>query len=210
MSNELFAAALGLVDPWCVKDVQFDVEMRTLTVSIDFTKGSRFPHKDAEGLHKIHDTELKRYRHLNFFQHECYLEVRTPRVKLPDGRVVTIIPDWAGKLSGFTLLFEALVMALSERLPFAINAHLCAAKCPSWPWRSWWGRAGTVISLVEIRQAFRRVHAICKRYVDLAVDRLDLSALAMIAFDETSGAALAGRDQVNIAAPRSQLPHLRR
>jgi transposase len=161
MSNELFAAALGLVDPWCVKDVQFDVEMRTLTVSIDFTKGSRFPHKDAEGLHKIHDTELKRYRHLNFFQHECYLEVRTPRVKLPDGRVVTIIPDWAGKLSGFTLLFEALVMAMCRKMPFLAVAQL-------------------------VGESWHRVHAICKRYVDLAVDRLDLSALAMVAFDETS------------------------
>ena len=154
MSNELFASALGLIDPWYVRGVQFDVEKRTLTISIDFAKGSRFPHKGAEGLHKVHDTELKRYRHLNFFQHECYLEVRTPRVKLPNGRVVTVIPDWAGKLSGFTLLFEALVLTLSERLPFAINAHLCAAKCPSWPSPSWLERVGTVISLVKIRQAF--------------------------------------------------------
>jgi hypothetical protein len=30
----------------------------------------------------------------------------TPRVKLPDGRVVQIGPDWFGKLSGFTLLFD--------------------------------------------------------------------------------------------------------
>jgi transposase len=161
MSNELFASALGLVDPWYVKAVQFDVERRVLTISIDFTKGSRFPHKGAEGLHKVHDTELKRYRHLNFFQHECYLEVRTPRVKLPNGRVVTVIPDWAGKLSGFTLLFEALVMAMCRKMPFLAVAQLVG--------ESWY-----------------RVHAICKRYVDLAVDRLDLSALAMVAFDETS------------------------
>jgi transposase len=161
MSNELFAAALGLVDPWSVKDVRFDVEKRMLTISIDFAKGSRFPHKDSEGLHKVHDTELKRYRHLNFFQHECYLEVRTPRVKLPDGRVVTIIPDWAGKLSGFTLLFEALVMAMCRKMPFLAVAQL-------------------------VGESWHRVHAICKRYVDLAVDRLDLSALAMVAFDETS------------------------
>jgi transposase len=161
MSNELFASALGLVDPWYVKAVQFDVEKRMLTISIDFTKGSRFPHKGAEGLHKVHDTELKRYRHLNFFQHECYLEVRTPRVKLPDGRVATIIPDWAGKLSGFTLLFEALVLTMCRKMPFSAVAQL-------------------------VGESWHRVHAICKRYVDLAVDRLDLSALAMVAFDETS------------------------
>ena len=32
-------------------------------------------------------------------------------MKLPDGRVVQIEPDWFGKLSGITLLFEALVLA---------------------------------------------------------------------------------------------------
>ena len=35
----------------------------------------------------MHDTVPKTYRHLNFFQHECHLQVRTPRVKLPNGSV---------------------------------------------------------------------------------------------------------------------------
>ena len=60
------------------------------------------------GAHSVHETLAKRYRHLNFFQHECYLEVRVPRVRLPDGGIRQVEPDWAGKLSGFTLLFEAL------------------------------------------------------------------------------------------------------
>ncbi|MFP4012425.1 MAG: transposase [Spirochaetaceae bacterium] len=32
-------------------------------------------------------TQIKRYRHLNFFQYDCFLEVRVPRVKLPGGSV---------------------------------------------------------------------------------------------------------------------------
>ena len=59
----------------------------------------------APGEHPVHDTVVKTYRHLNFFQHECVLEVRTPRVKLPDGTVELVKPPFAGKLSGFTLLF---------------------------------------------------------------------------------------------------------
>ena len=51
----------------------------------------------------MHDTVPKRYRHLNFFQHECFLDVRVPWVKLPDGAVRQVKPPWAGKLSGFTL-----------------------------------------------------------------------------------------------------------
>ena len=161
MSNELFAAALGVETPWYVKDVAFDAGKKLLTIAIDFKKGSRFPYEGCAGLHPVHDTQTKRYRHLNFFQHECYLEVRTPRLKLPDGRVVLIEPGWAGKLSGFTLLFEALVMAMCRQMPFAAVARL-------------------------VGESWHRVAAICERYVDLALAKADLSKLTMLAIDETS------------------------
>ena len=114
MDHQLFEAALGVTSPWYVQGVDFDAAKKPLTIVIDFAAGSRFAHPQAAGLHPVHDTRVKRYRHLLFFQHECYLEVHTPRVKLPDGRVVLVEPDWAGKLSGFTLLFEALVLAIDE------------------------------------------------------------------------------------------------
>jgi hypothetical protein len=51
MSNELFAAALGVEKPWYVKDVSFDAGKRLLTIAIDFKKGSRFPYAGSEGAH---------------------------------------------------------------------------------------------------------------------------------------------------------------
>jgi transposase len=48
MSDELFAAALGVETPWHVKDVTFDAGKRLLTVAIDFKKGSRFPYDKSE------------------------------------------------------------------------------------------------------------------------------------------------------------------
>jgi len=48
MSDELFAAALGVETPWYVKDVTFDAGKRLLTVAIDFKKGSRFPYDKSE------------------------------------------------------------------------------------------------------------------------------------------------------------------
>jgi transposase len=45
-------------------------------------------------------------------------------VKLPDGWVVQIEPAWFGKLSGFTLLFEALVLAVAQQMTFAVVARL--------------------------------------------------------------------------------------
>ncbi|SPK77264.1 transposase (fragment) (plasmid) [Cupriavidus taiwanensis] len=95
-----------------------------MTIQIDFVAGSRFSHPEVAGGHPVHDTMTKRYRHLNFFEaHDCYLEVRTPRVMLPDGRVALVEPDWAGKLSGFTLLFEVMVVALAQQMPFSAVAR---------------------------------------------------------------------------------------
>lgn len=159
--KQLFEAALGVDAPWYVSGTEFDGSRRQLTIKIDFVAGSRFAHPDIPGEHPVHDTQTKRYRHLNFFQHDCFLEVRVPRVKLPDGRVALLQPDWAGKLSGFTLLFEALVLTLCQQMPFAAAARL-------------------------VGETWHRVHAICSRYVDLAVDATDLSSVKALAIDETS------------------------
>jgi transposase len=173
MQNQLFEAALGIARPWSVQGVDFDAGRKVLTIKVDFAAGTRFPVPGVEGLHRVHDTQMKRLRHLNFFQHECFLEVRTPRVTLPDGRVVLIEPEWVGKLSGFTLLFEALVLAMAQQMTFAAVAELTGL--------SW-----------------HRVHAICSRYVDLALAEADLSAVTAVAIDETSSRR--GHNYLTIAA----------
>lgn len=172
-SEQLFEAALGVSSPWYVREARFDAVARTLTIVVDFRAGSRFSHPDVAGEHPVHDTQSKRYRHLNFFQHECFLEVRVPRVKLPDGLVRLIEPPWAGKLSGFTLLFEALVLCLCREMPFAAVARL-------------------------VGESWHRVAGIAERYVELAVAQADFSAVHELAIDETSKAR--GHDYVTIAA----------
>src|SRR5580692_9312714 len=173
VQNKLFEAALGIAKPWYVNGVDFDPTKKTLTISVDFVAGTRFPAAGVAGVHPVHDTQIKRLRHLNFFQHECFLEVRTPRVKLPDGRVVLIEPDWFGKLSGFTLLFEALVLAMAQQMTFAAVARL-------------------------VNESWHRVHAICSRYVDLALAEADLSTVTAVAIDET--ACRRGHNYLTIAA----------
>lgn len=161
MTNQLFETALGIKAPWFVQAVNFDASQRRLTIDVDFSRGARFTHSKAPGEHPVHDTQIKQLRHLNFFQHECYLQVRIPRVRLPDGKVAIVEPDWVGKLSGFTLLFEALVLMLAQQMPFAAVAR-------------------------TVGETWHRVHAICARYVELALERADLSAVDAAAFDETS------------------------
>jgi len=173
MTEKLFEAALGISVPWYVAGADFDAQACTLTIRVDFAKGSRFAVADAAGEHPVHDTVSKRYRHLNFFQHECFLEVRVPRVQLPDGAVRQIEPPWAGKLSGFTLLFEALVLMLCQQMTFAAAARL-------------------------VGESRHRVATICERYVELALAQADLSSVRELAIDETSRAR--GHDYITLAA----------
>jgi transposase len=129
MTAKVFEAALGIGAPWSVSAVDFDEATKVLTVPVDFKPGTRFKVSGHEGLHPVHDTVVKTYRHLNFLQHECHLQVRTPRVKLPNGSVRLVEPDFAGRLSGFTLLFEALVLMLAQQMPFAAVARIvCRAR----------------------------------------------------------------------------------
>lgn len=171
--NQLFESALGIATPWHVKRVKFDAEKRMLTISIDFSPGTRFSVAGSGAALPVHDTVMKRLRHLNFFQHECFLEVRTPRVKLPDGGVVLVEPEWFGKLAGFTLLFEALILMMAQQMTFAAVSKLVGV--------SW-----------------HRVHAVCSHYVDLALAEADLSTVTSVAIDETS--CRRGHNYITIAA----------
>jgi len=160
MHDKLFEAALGIARPWYVVGVDFDEKTRVLSVRIDFESGTRFAAEGAAGEHPVHDTVTKTFRHLNFFQHECHLLVRTPRVKLPDGSVELVKPPFAGRLSGFTLLFEAMILILSQQMPFAAVARI-------------------------VGESAYRVLAVCRRYVALGLEAADFSEVTALTIDET-------------------------
>ena len=179
MTAKVFEAALGISAPWSVASVDFDESAKLLTMLIDFKPGSRFAVSGHDGVHPVHDTVIKTYRHLNFFQHECRLQVRTPRVKLPNGSVRlagwprAIEPDFAGRLSGFTLLFEALILMLAQQMPFAAVARI-------------------------VGESAHRVMAVCERYVEIALGQADFSDVTALAIDETSRSR--GHDYITLAA----------
>lgn len=173
MTAKLFEAALGIASPWSVASVDFDESAKTLTVLIDFHAGSRFEVSSHEGAHPVHDTVTKTYRHLNFFQHECHLQVRTPRVKLPNGSVRLVEPDFAGRLNGFTLLFEAFILMLARQMPFAAVARI-------------------------VGESPHRVLAVCQKYVEMTCGLADYSNVTALAIDETSRAR--GHSYVTLAA----------
>ena len=174
----LFTAALGLSKPWAVVSVEFDPERRRLDLGVDFPKGATFccPECDRAGL-KAYDTERKTWRHMDFFEHQAYLTARVPRVECPEHGVRQVALPWARERSGFTLLFEALLMAMVREMPVKAVAEL-------------------------LGEYDKRVWRVVHHYVDAAVEAQHLAGITRVGIDETS--ARRGHDYVSVFADLQQ------
>lgn len=125
MERGLFSAALGLEEPLFLSEIRFDKNSGELHIHIDFAKGGKFSCSEcsSQGL-SVHDTVEKVWRHLNFFQYKCFLHFRTPRTICNDCGERLWQPPWAHKQSGFTLLFEAFIIALAKEMPVSQISEL--------------------------------------------------------------------------------------
>ena len=113
---DIFTLALGLQSPWYVEKVEFlnSLEMeRELHIWINFKRGGEFVLDDGSR-GSAYDTTDKTWRHLNFFQHKCFLHARVPRILNKEGKPRVVCTPWARPDSGFTLLMEAYMMLLAE------------------------------------------------------------------------------------------------
>ncbi len=116
-NGTLFSLALGLQSPWEVKEIKFvhaESKRKELHLQIGFAVGARFA-DEAGNLCGVYDTVELTWQHLNFFEHTCYLHCAVLRIKTSAGKVINVAVPWARANSGFTLLFEALVLAMIER-----------------------------------------------------------------------------------------------
>lgn len=173
-SAHLFQAALGITEPWYISSVRLDQQSKVLEINIDFHRGSRFTLDGHTGILAAYDTREIRYRHLNFFQFQCELVVRVPRVRGDDGSLHEVSPPWAGNLRGFTVLFEALIVLLvANGMTFAEASRMTGAS----PYQ---------------------VKEIVVRSVNTAIGEQDLSQVRRLAIDETSKAK--GHDYVTVVA----------
>ena len=159
--TKLFELALGMSKPWKVVNVEFDGEKKRLDIYLDFSKGSRFSCSDCGEPCSVYDTEQKEWRHLNFFQHECYLHARTPRTDCKKCGVHLVEVPWSRPQSGFTLLFEALIMMLSQAMPVKEVSRL-------------------------IGETDNRIWRVIEHHVEEARQELDLSDVRRVGMDETA------------------------
>ena len=160
-SQDIFAIALGLQQPWHIESVSFSEDNSRLDIHLAFTKGHKFKGEDQH-LYTAHDTVERSWQHLNFFQHHCYLHAKVPRVKQKDGKIRTEQVPWARPQSGFTLLFEAFSMLLIEN-EMPIN------------------KAAKILGVYP-----NRLWTIFNYWISRAHNADKIDALSQVGFDETS------------------------
>jgi transposase len=168
--NELFQAALGLLPPWLVSRCTFEQSAGRLDIHLDFPRGAVFLCPLCGVPCKAYDTEELTWRHLNFFQHQTFLHARTPRVECSHCGVHRVAVPWARPESGFTLLFDALVMMLAKSMPVRAVARL-------------------------VNEHDTLIWRIVRHYVDAARAKADHSKVTQVGVDETA----ARRGQVYVS-----------
>lgn len=160
--SDMFKVALQLEEPWKLTHIEFDDEDQAWHLFIDFERGSTFPCPLCGRACKAYDAEVKKWRHLDFWDWKTYMHARVPRTRCETCKKVTQIPvKWSRPLSHFTSHFEAWAMRLMAEMP--VNA---AAR--------------------ELREHDTRMWRIFHYYVDKAMAELDLTGVKRVAIDETS------------------------
>ena len=160
--KDVFAIALGLTGtPWKVVEVRFDKDLKRLNIDLDFPPGSRFPHPETGQPCPVYDSEPRSWRHLNFFQFECYVNAHIPRVDGgPGSGVKRVAVPWARPQSGFSLLMESMMLVMAQS---GMTVSETARVVGEYPQRVW---------------------SVLLHHVALAHQRMDLEAVRVISIDE--------------------------
>ena len=179
----LFSIGLNLSSPWKVVKSEFRLldssKARELHLWIDFECGSKFMSSKGTVL-SPYDTVDKEWRHLNFFEHPCYLHARVPRLKTDASSVEMVQVPWARPNTGFTMLFEAFAMALIEEETPVNSVAKTVKEYPNRIWtifRHWIGRGKRSLKLSDVRRigvdetSRRKGHSYITQFVDLDTRR---------------------------------------
>lgn len=165
-----------ITEPWYVERCQFDENIERLDVYLKFRKETTFTCSGCGAEHqRVQDIANydQMWRHLNFAEYPIYFHAEHPRTACSEcHRVLRTNVPWAIKpRSGFTLLFDAWVMAMAKEMTMSAISRL-------------------------VKETDKRLWRILHHYVDNAMATQDLSHVTAISTDETS--AKRGHDYITI------------
>ena len=160
--NDIIALGLGLESQWEIVGKILDTTKKPheLRLTLKAGRGSEFSCPACGKQCKAHDFKELTWRHLNFFQHHCYITASVPRTRCDKHGVRQITVPWARKGSRFTLLFEQAAMLLVREMPVLTSARI-------------------------MEMSDKRLWRIVLHYVNRALAKMNLGGLKAFSLDET-------------------------
>jgi transposase len=159
--TDLYTKILGIQSPWRVKDVDLDLSQETVSVFVEPEPGAELTCPKCGVICPGYDKRRRQWRHLDTCQYKTLLITDLPRVECPDHGVVTTHVPWGEPGSGFTALFEALVI-------------------------DWLKEASTQAVCRQLKISWNAIDGIMQRAVTRGLRRRQATAPKRIAVDETS------------------------
>ena len=169
---------LGLSAPWDIAGVQLNNEAQEIVINIELTKEAILvcPHCNKPG--SGYDTRIKRWRHLDTCQFHTILEAKLPRVDCQEHGVSLIHAPWAEPGSGYTALFEGMVI-------------------------DWLQEASVKAVAEQFSLSWNAIDGIIQRAVKRGLSRRESMTLTDLHIDETSFKK--GHDYVSIVSEKGRV-----
>ena len=174
--TQLYSQILGIGKPWKVTDVQVSLADDEVAVSVSHG-GGKLTCPQCGKTCPGYDKRQRRWRHLDTCQLRTLLVADVPRVECSEHGVVTVSVPWAEPGSGFTALFEALVI-------------------------DWLKAASTSAVSERMRLSWNAVDGIMQRAVKRGLSRREALSPKKISVDETSYRK--GHDYVTVVTDQEQ------
>jgi transposase len=108
--RDLYAQILGIKSPWQVTDVELELADEQVIVHVEQKAGTKQCCPSCGEMSPGYDSRRRSWRHLDTCQYRTILVADVPRVKCKEHEVVTVSVPWAEPGSGFTAMYEALVV----------------------------------------------------------------------------------------------------
>ena len=108
--TDLYATILGVRPPWSVSNVDLRRQDEDVYVIVCWRADEPVSCPECRKQMPGYDTVERTWRHLDTCQYRTFLVAHVPRVNCAEHGVLTVHVPWAEPKSGFTALFEAVVI----------------------------------------------------------------------------------------------------
>ena len=109
-----YGQLLGIHTPWLISQVDLKIHEQRVDIEIEYADDAGSCPECGAISPKHDDRKRRSWRHLDTMQFATYLHCEVPRVRCKEHGVKTVKVPWAGKNSGFTLLFEGFAIRVLQ------------------------------------------------------------------------------------------------